>query len=235
MTLRASPIDLTAAKPSGWAGPAHYDRWFDSPSGRYGLRIEAAAIRAAAGLVGGERALDAGCGTARFGGLLADDGAVVTGIDSDIAVLALARARIKRCGRVPVERLPFADSTFDTVIAVTLLEFVADPATALAELARVTRPRGHVVVGARNPHSPWGLAYRRRLRTGQWCGARLFTRADLRRLAPPHGRARLVAVLYAPGPFGRLAALGPVIEAAGRAVPAWGAFQVLTIDRGAVS
>lgn len=44
------------------------------------------------------------------------------------------------------ERLPFADREFDTVAVVDMLEHVADESTFAAELARVTRPGGTLVV-----------------------------------------------------------------------------------------
>jgi SAM-dependent methyltransferase len=53
-----------------------------------------------------------------------------------------------RAGRA--ERLPFADGEFDLVAAVEVLEHVADPERALAELARVAR--GHLLVSV--PREP---------------------------------------------------------------------------------
>ena len=45
-------------------------------------------------------------------------------------------------------KLPFAEETFDVVLASQVLGEVADPAAALADLVRVTRPGGQVVVTA---------------------------------------------------------------------------------------
>ncbi len=42
--------------------------------------------------------------------------------------------------------LPFADGSFDAVVAVSTLEFVADPDRVCAEVARVLRPGGTIVV-----------------------------------------------------------------------------------------
>jgi SAM-dependent methyltransferase len=44
------------------------------------------------------------------------------------------------------ERLPFADATFDAVIAATMLDHVPDPGRVLAEVRRVLRPGARVAV-----------------------------------------------------------------------------------------
>lgn len=44
------------------------------------------------------------------------------------------------------DRLPFADETFDTVVATEVLEHVTDARRAVAELHRVLRPGGHALV-----------------------------------------------------------------------------------------
>ena len=48
--------------------------------------------------------------------------------------------------RGDVARLPFAASAFDSAICLEVLEYVADPRAALAEMARVLRPGGTLVV-----------------------------------------------------------------------------------------
>ncbi|MFL6138358.1 MAG: class I SAM-dependent methyltransferase [Frankiaceae bacterium] len=77
-------------------------------------------------------------------------GARVMGVDITPAMLARARANIAREGRQAQvhlalargERLPFPDATFDAVSFTYLLRYVADPAAAVAELARVLQPGG---------------------------------------------------------------------------------------------
>lgn len=229
MTATADRATMSTA---GWAGPAaDYDRWFDKPWGRYAFAVESAAIAHAAHPVTGQRVLDAGCGTGRFGSVLANI-APVAGVDPDRGMLALACPRLAgRCAQGVVEHLPFPDGAFDLTVAVTVLEFVTDPAVAVAELARVTRRGGRIIIGALNPRGPWGLANRRRLRAGVWCDARFLDRATLQALGAPHGRTTIRGALYAPSAFPGLTLIGPALETLGRITPGWGAFQVLTVDR----
>jgi ubiquinone/menaquinone biosynthesis C-methylase UbiE len=61
------------------------------------------------------------------------------------AVLAKAGVRAQLV-TAPAEALPFADGTFDVVIAVSTFEFVTDTKRAINELARVLAPDGRVIV-----------------------------------------------------------------------------------------
>lgn len=154
---------------------------------------------------------------------------------SSVEQRALRRAVGSVVGRSVVAgdalALPFRHASFDLVVAITALEFVADPATAVAELARVARPGGRLLIGALNTHSPWGLAHRHEFTEPPWNTARFLTRHELRHLGAPYGITRLAAALHAPGPFPGLRIVGPVLELLGRAAPTFGAFQILVVDR----
>lgn len=94
----------------------------------------------------GSRVLDAGCGSGRELDELAARGRVA-GVDLSPVAVASARARGHadvHCA--PIERLPFADATFDLVTCLDVIEHTPDDRVALAELRRVTRPDGLLVV-----------------------------------------------------------------------------------------
>ena len=82
--------------------------------------------------------------------LAARTGAHVTGIDLTPEMLRAGVANVAASGqreRVSLligrgEQLPFADATFDAVTFTYLLRYVDDPASTVAELARVLRPGG---------------------------------------------------------------------------------------------
>ncbi len=95
------------------------------------------------------RALDAGCGTGFQAAVLADLGYEVHGVDLSSKLLAVARDRVgeARIAVGDVERLPYADAAFDVVTCCgSTLSFVDAPARALAELARVLRPGGRLLL-----------------------------------------------------------------------------------------
>jgi SAM-dependent methyltransferase len=93
------------------------------------------------------RILDAGCGPGGNGAWLASHGRV---IGVDLAREALEFVRERRPVTVPVlasaEVLPFEDGAFDVAVGITLLYTVRDDVAALAELARVLRPGGALLL-----------------------------------------------------------------------------------------
>ncbi|MGZ3582948.1 MAG: class I SAM-dependent methyltransferase [Ktedonobacterales bacterium] len=99
-----------------------------------------------------QQALDAGCGTGAFllplARRLTPQGASVIGLDLAEGTLGQARARVQAeslpvdCIIGDVEALPFADSSFDLVLANYMLYHVPNLDQAIAELGRVLRPGG---------------------------------------------------------------------------------------------
>ena len=51
----------------------------------------------------------------------------------------------KHLVEAPAEALPFGDDTFDTAVATLVLCTIPDPVAAIAELARVLKPGGHLL------------------------------------------------------------------------------------------
>lgn len=100
---------------------------------------------------GDERALDVGTGAGALALALAPLVREVVGIDPVPELLVLAR---ERAGGLPnvelVEgdgtQLPFADGSFDLAGTMRTLHHVEEPKRVVAELARVTRPGGRVLV-----------------------------------------------------------------------------------------
>jgi SAM-dependent methyltransferase len=118
------------------------------------VRRRRALVREALAAGPGERILDVGCGTGFYAEELLDevghDGAVV-GIDASPPMLAAAAERCARHPNVSFEQgeataLPVAHESFDGALCVQVLEYVADPTAALAQMQSALRPGGRVVV-----------------------------------------------------------------------------------------
>ena len=96
----------------------------------------------------GKRILDLGCAGGFMAEALARRGADVTGLDPASDAIAAARAHAETEGlaiRYDVgvgEALPYADSTFDAVVCVDVLEHVSDLQRVLDEVQRVLKPGG---------------------------------------------------------------------------------------------
>jgi SAM-dependent methyltransferase len=113
------------------------------------------AIVELAGDVVGRRVLDVGCGSGPLSAALGDRGAIVTGFDSSAKMLELARHRLGPGADLHVadltNPLPFRDGAFDDVVASLVLHYLQDWAAPLAELRRVLRPGGRLIMSVNHP------------------------------------------------------------------------------------
>lgn len=112
------------------------------------------------GVQAGERLLDLGCGGGRHAFEAARRGARVVALDAGAVEVRQVRATLGAmvdAGELAPDapasavqgdalRLPFADGTFDRVIAAEVLEHIPADSAAMAELARVLRPGGTMAV-----------------------------------------------------------------------------------------
>ncbi|MEO3887775.1 class I SAM-dependent methyltransferase [Nonomuraea sp. B5E05] len=110
-----------------------------------------------AGDVTGRRILDAGCGSGPLFAELRDRGAIVTGVDASAGMLEMARQRLGTDADLRVADLagplPFANDAFDDVIASLVLHYLEDWGPTLAELRRVLKPGGRLLVSIDHPFS----------------------------------------------------------------------------------
>jgi SAM-dependent methyltransferase len=108
-----------------------------------------------AGDVAGRQILDVGCGAGPLSAMLRDRGASVAGFDSSTRMLELARKRLGPDADLRIadlaEPLPYADGAFDDVIAALVLHYLEDWTVPLAELRRVLRPGGRLIVAVDHP------------------------------------------------------------------------------------
>ena len=138
---------------------------------------------------GDERALDVGTGAGALALALAPFVREVVAVDRVPELLVLARERAAAAGNVEVVEadataLPFPDGAFDLAGTLRTLHHVHRPELVVAELGRVTRPGGHVlVVDQIAPADPLdGFAIDRFERSRDASHERLLPDGDLRGL-----------------------------------------------------
>jgi ubiquinone/menaquinone biosynthesis C-methylase UbiE len=95
--------------------------------------------------------VDIGCGPGFYVAALAERTASVTGIDPSPAMLAVAARKTDAHGNVTLlageaAPLPLEDASMDRALSVQVFEYIADVPAALAEIHRVLRPGGRVVL-----------------------------------------------------------------------------------------
>jgi SAM-dependent methyltransferase len=112
-------------------------------------------LLAAAGLPNAARVLEVGCGTGAVLSTLSTASRTgIFGIDIDLAALRFARREAKALlTGGDAERLPYSNAVFDITFCHFVLLWVRDPAAALAEMRRVTRPGGAVLALAEPDYS----------------------------------------------------------------------------------
>lgn len=213
-----------------------YDDWYATPVGAFAHGAEVAALVALAGELGGVRGIEIGCGTGQFTRAFAQRGARMVGVDRSAAMLAVAARHPTGAPllcRAHGEQLPYPAGTFDVALIVTVLEFVPDPQSVLAEMWRVLRPRGRLVVGALNAWSLWAVA--RRLRPGKtpYAHAHFFQPPELVRLLARLGPVKWRGAVFLP-PWVQTQAKAwwPLIEDTGaRWLPMFGAFLAAGVQK----
>ena len=107
------------------------------------------------GDVAGRHILDAGCGSGALSVELRARGAHVAGFDSSTEMLEFARRRLGPDADLRVvdlaDPLPYDDGMFDDVAASLVLHYLRDWSAPLAELRRVLKPGGRLVLSVNHP------------------------------------------------------------------------------------
>ena len=151
----------------------------------------------------GKLTLDAGCGYGPFSEAAAARGAAVVSLD--IGPRLVARAMVRAGSRGVVAdacRLGFRDESFDVVISSEMVEHTQAPERAVAELARVLRSGGWLVLTTPNRMWQWPVRTASRLRLRPFQGIENFLAWNrLERSCTTAGLDVLVHRGFHPWPF----------------------------------
>lgn len=131
-----------------------YARWSEPYDDLFNPVVvaEERAVKPMLDSVGGVVA-DIGCGTGRHTKYLKDRGVDVFGLDQSPEMLARARqtdSDLRLC-QAELLSLPFPDAAFDGAVCALVLAHFDDLEPALAEIARVVRDRGSIVISDIHP------------------------------------------------------------------------------------
>jgi ArsR family transcriptional regulator len=154
---------------------------------------------------------DLGCGTGQVSAALAPFVSQVIAVDGSAAMLQAARRRLHDVGNVDLRRgdlesLPVEDAQLDAATVMLVLHHVAEPLRALADVARVLKPGGRLILVDMLPHDR--ESYRQQM-GHVWLGfseeqiARMLHDSGFERVRvvalPPDGRAKGPALFVARG------------------------------------
>ncbi len=240
---RKAPSDIKPVKAGTLPnlGPEAYACWRGSDLGRITEYLERRLMLDLIGDVSAQRLLDIGCGDGDFTLDLARRGATVTGIDASADMITAARKKLGGDGPdvtfdvAEAHTLPFADASFDIVVAMTILCFVRDAAPVFAEISRVLRPGGRLVIGELGKWSTWAAERRVRAWMGSelWKRGRFRTPGELQRLARGAGLVpgRVHGAIYFPRAHAAARAMQGMDARLGRITPFGAAFLAVAATK----
>ena len=97
--------------------------------------------------------LDVACGTGEFERLILSEnpGQQIVGVDISQEMLAIAQQKLQAYPNTvflpaSVTKLPLAEQRFDVVVSASSFHYFDDPTAALAEMKRVLKPNGKVII-----------------------------------------------------------------------------------------
>ena len=133
--------------------------WMSGDYGHFATYLEAGALEflSRIRIEPGARILDVACGAGQTAIPMSRAGAKVTGVDIATNLIEQARARARaenldaRFEEGDAEMLPYPDGSFDIVLSLIGAMFAPRPELVAAELKRVCRPGGRIVMGNWTP------------------------------------------------------------------------------------
>lgn len=182
-----------------WLAAGGSARVPESKASHYFIDRKVNEALALAALDPGARVIEIGCSFGHMTFLLAERFREVVAVDLSPESIDLARRRAARYRVANVrfevadaERLAdFASESFDGAFAFSTLRFCPHPERAIAEMRRVVRTGGPVVLDVPNRNCPWYGPLKRALKIDPHVHDRLFVASEIRGLLAAAGLARV--------------------------------------------
>lgn len=119
----------------------------------YHLLIDELELACIKDYIKGKKVLEAGCGTGLILQRIAQIAQEAHGIDISEGMLTLAKEKGLNVQQASVTKIPFEDDYFDVVCSFKVLAHVKDIKDAIAEMSRVIKPGGILVLEFYNTYS----------------------------------------------------------------------------------
>ncbi len=165
--IRWAPPELQAPSlrevQKGWDDAAEmWDATYEKYGDSYRQNIFNPAFFPLIGDVKGKKILDAGCGAGYLSRLLAEKGAILTGVDLSEKFIEIAN-RYEEKKPLGIRYYPanlgdlsrFSSASFDMVVSVYVLSDIRDAYGAIREISRVLKPNGHFIFLTEHPCFGW--------------------------------------------------------------------------------
>ena len=168
-----------------------YDKWYDSARGAIYDRLEKQVIDGyLKDITIPARLLEVGCGTGHFSKYFSDRGFIITGVDISSEMIRIARQKQIPNSHFEIADgrcLPFENESFDVAVAITVLEFAAEPEKIISEMVRcVKKSKGILIIGFLNALSKYNQ--KRKNRPGSiYSAAKYFSPQHTHKLLSRYG------------------------------------------------
>ncbi len=173
-----------------------YDEFYKTDFGKMIDKYEKALMDEMMREVPPGKALEIGCGTGHWTQYFAEKGNDIIGIDVSREMVEIAeRKNIPStvCLVHDVQNMPFRDDFFENIFAITSLEFVEDQDKAFAEIKRVIKDYGYLVVAVLNENSEY---MQKRKDDPIFKEAKLFTPQKLFNYLKVFGEPKIKGCIY---------------------------------------
>lgn len=173
-----------------------YDQFYRTNGGRAVDKAEKAVISDLLMQVDSREMLELGCGTGHWTAFFSEKRFRVTAVDQSAAMLEQAGKKVipgVQWVEADAAHLPFPDSRFELITAITLFEFAEDRNALFSEIDRLLKPGGFLITGWLNSLSEIG---RQKKSSPTFKHAHLYTPAEIRNHLTPLGTPQFRYAVY---------------------------------------